>query len=45
MLQSNPVKSLHDIYQINKVSIGMSGNFWINATTGAHQVYSDMELG
>ena len=31
-------------YQINKASRGVSGNYWINTTTGAHQVYCDMEL-
>ena len=44
MLQSTPGKSCNDIYQINKVSRGVSGNYWINTTTGVHQVYCDMEL-
>ena len=44
MLQSTPGKSCDDIYQINKASRGMSGNYWINTTTGVHQVYCDMEL-
>ena len=44
MLQSNPGKSCDDIYQINKASRGASGNYWINTTTGVHQVYCDMEL-
>ena len=44
MLQSNPGKSCDDIYQINKASRGVSGNYWINTTTGVHQVYCDMEL-
>ena len=44
MMQSNPGKSCDDIYKINKDSRGMSGNYWINTTTGVHQVYCDMEL-
>ena len=44
MLQSTPGKSCNDIYQINKVSRGVSGNYWTNTTTGVHQVYCDMEL-
>ena len=44
MLQSTPGKSCDDIYQINKASRGVSGNYWINTTTGVHQVYCDMEL-
>ena len=42
MLQSTPGKSCNDIYQFNKVRV--SGNYWINTTTGVHQVYCDMEL-
>ena len=44
MLRSSPGKSCDDIYQINKASRGLSGNYWINSTTGIHQVYCDMEL-
>ena len=44
MLQSNPGKSCSDIYQINKASRGQSDNYWINTTTGVHEVYCDMEL-
>ena len=44
MLQSSPGKSCDDIYQINKASRGVSDNYWINTTTGIHQVYCDMEL-
>ena len=44
MSQSNPGKSCDDIYQINKVSRGASGNYWINTITGVHQVYCDIEL-
>ena len=44
MLQSSPGQSCDDIYQINKASRGASGNYWINTTTGVHQVYCDMEL-
>ena len=43
-LQSTPGKSCDDIYQINKASRGVSGNYWIYTTTGVHQVYCDMEL-
>ena len=43
-LQSTPGKSCSEIYQINKASRGASGNYWINTTTGVHQVYCDMEL-
>ena len=44
MLQSTPGKSCDDIYQFNKASRGVSGNYWINSTTGVRQVYCDMEL-
>ena len=44
MVQSNPGKTCNDIYQINKATRGVSGNYWINTTTGVHQVYCDMEL-
>ena len=44
MLQSNPGNSCNEIYQINKASRRASGNYWINTTTGVHQVYCDMEL-
>ena len=44
MLQSTPGRSCSDIYQINKVGRRTSGNYWINTTTGVHQVYCDMEL-
>ena len=44
MLQSNPGQSCDDIYQINKASRGASSSYWINTTTGVHQVYCDMEL-
>ena len=44
MLQSTPGQSCSDVYQFNKVSRGASGNYWINTTTGVHQVYCDMEL-
>ena len=44
MVQSNPGKSCNDIYKINKQSRGVSANYWINTTTGVHQVYCDMEL-
>ena len=44
MLQSSPGKSCADIYQINKASRGVSGLYWINTTSGLHQVTCDMEL-
>ena len=44
MLESNPGKSCVDIYQINKATRGMSHDYWVNTTTGTHQVYCDMEL-
>ena len=44
MLESNPGKSCDDIYRINKASRGVSGNYWINTTTGVQEVYCDMEL-
>ena len=44
MLQSSPGKSCADIYQINKASRGVSGLYWINTTSGLHQVNCDMEL-
>ena len=44
MMESNPGKSCDDIYQINKASRGVSGDYWIQTATGTHQVYCDMEL-
>ena len=44
MLQFSPGKSCADIYQINKASRGVSGLYWINTTSGLHQVNCDMEL-
>ena len=44
MMQSTPGKSCSDIYEFNKASRGLSSNYWINTTTGVHQVYCDMEL-
>ena len=44
ILQSNPGKSCGDIYQINKATRGVSRDYWVNTTTGIHQVYCDMEL-
>ena len=44
MLESYPGKSCADIYQINKASRGVSGLYWINTTSGLHQVNCDMEL-
>jgi len=42
--ETNPGKSCADIYQINKASRGVSGDYWIQTATGLHQVYCDMEL-
>ena len=39
-----PGKSCNDIYQINMNGRMKSGYYWINTTTGVHQVYCDMEL-
>ena len=44
MLESSPGESCNDIYQINKMSRGVSGNYWINTNSGVQQVYCDMEL-
>ena len=41
---TNPGKSCDDIYQINKGSRGVSGDYYIETPTGVHQVYCDMEL-
>ena len=43
-MQSSPGKSCDDIYQINKATRGVSGDYWIQTSTGVHQVYCDMEL-
>ena len=43
-VQSSPGRSCDEIYQINKQSRGISGNYWINTTTGVHRVYCDMKL-
>ena len=44
IMQNSPGKSCDEIYQVNKAIRGVSGNYWINTTTGVHQVYCDMEL-
>ena len=44
ILQSSPGKSCDDIYQINKATRGVSNYYWINTTSGTHQVYCNMEL-
>jgi len=44
MMESNPGKSCDDIYQINKASRGVSGDYWIQTAPGTHQVYCDMKL-
>ena len=44
MLETSPGRSCDDIYQINKASRGVSGDYWIATSTGVHQVYCDMQL-
>ena len=44
MLESSPGESCDDIYQVNKMTRGTSGYYWINTTSGTHQVYCDMKL-
>jgi len=44
MLRSSPGKSCDNIYQVNKATRGVSGHYWINTTSGIHQVYCNMEL-
>ena len=45
MLNFTPGKSCSDIYQINKATRGVSGNYWIQNVNGTvEQVYCDMEL-
>ena len=44
MLQSSSGKSCAEIYQVNKASRGVSSLYWINSTSGLHQVTCDMEL-
>ena len=44
MQRLSPGKSCHDIYQRNEASREVSGDYWINSTTGIHKVYCDMEL-
>ena len=39
MLQSSPGNSCDEIYQSNKAIRAVSGNYWINTTTGVHQVH------
>ena len=44
MLETNPGRSCDDIYQIKRASRGVSGDYWIETSTGVHQVYCDMQL-
>ena len=44
MLKNNPGRSCDHIYQMSEASRGVSGSYWIQTTTGVHQVYCDMEL-
>ena len=44
MMRRNPGRSCSDIYQINKATRERSDYYWINTTTGVHQVFCDMEL-
>ena len=42
---STPGKSCAGIYyQVNKANSGVSGDYWIETSTGVHRVYCDMEL-
>ena len=43
-LANTPGNSCTDIYQVNKVNGRVSGDYWIETSTGVHQVYCDMEL-
>ena len=44
MVQSNPGKSCNNIYEINKASRGVSGNYYIQTRSDVQRVYCDMEL-
>ena len=44
MMESTPGQSCADIYQINVASRGVSAHYYIQTSTGVHQVYCDMEL-
>jgi len=44
ILESNPGASCNDIYELNEDSKGVSTYYWIQTSTGVHQVYCDMEL-
>ena len=46
LLSTSPGKSCNDIYQINKATRGVSGNYWIQPDneTATQEVYCDMEL-
>ena len=44
MLESTPGKSCADIYQKNEATRGVSRDYWVDTSTGTHQVYCDMEL-
>ena len=44
MLESSPGESCDGIYQVNKMTRGTSGLYWINTASGTHQVYCDMTL-
>ena len=44
MMQSSPGNSCGETHQSNKASRGVSGSYWINTTTGVHQVHCSMEL-
>ena len=43
-LASTPGNSCADIHQVNKANNRVSGDYWIEISTGVHQVYCDMEL-
>ena len=40
----SPGESCDDIYQVNKMTRGTSGYYWINTTSDTHQVYCDIKL-
>jgi len=44
MSESCPGKSCADIYKINKATRGVSRDYWVNTTTGTHQVYKSFSL-
>ena len=43
-VESNPGESCNEIYELNDASRGVSTYYWIQTSTGVHQVYCDTEL-